>query len=312
MNPRTPPSAATLTFLGGAGTVTGSKYLVRAAGRQILLDCGLFQGLKPLRLRNWDRPPFDPRAIDAVVLSHAHLDHAGYLPILVRNGFRGSVHCTPATASLLPIVLRDSAHLQEEDARRANLYGYSKHHPALPLYSRVDVEATLPLLQTHPYGERFTVAGAFHVQFGRAGHILGSATISVDIGANPAVRLVYSGDLGRWGRPILRDPELVKDADILLIESTYGGRVHAGDPAERVATIITETARRGRCRHYSVVRNRADPGADLDDTGARRHGASATRVGVHRQPDGYRRHRHLLPASRGSRHRHAARKMAED
>ena len=245
MNARTPPSAATLTFLGGAGTVTGSKYLVRAVGRQLLLDCGLFQGLKPLRLRNWDRPPFDPRAIDAVVLSHAHLDHAGYLPILVRNGFRGSVHCTPATASLLPIVLRDSAHLQEEDARRANLYGYSKHHPAVPLYSRADVEATLPLLQTHPYGERFTAAAAFHVQFGRAGHILGSATISVDVGAHPAVRLVYSGDLGRWGRPILRDPELVKDADILLVESTYGGRVHAGDPAERVATIITETARRG-------------------------------------------------------------------
>jgi metallo-beta-lactamase family protein len=245
VNPSSSLDAATLTFLGGAGTVTGSKYLVRAAGRQILLDCGLFQGLKPLRLRNWDRPPFDPRAVDAVLLSHAHLDHAGYLPILARNGFRGPIHCTPATASLLPIVLRDSAHIQEEDARRANLYGYTKHHPALSLYSRTDVDEALPLLQAHPYGERFLLAGAFRVQFGRAGHILGSATIDVEIEANPGVRLVFSGDLGRWGRPILRDPELVSDADILLIESTYGDRIHAGDSADRVAAIITETARRG-------------------------------------------------------------------
>jgi metallo-beta-lactamase family protein len=225
--------------------VTGSKFLVRAAGRQILLDCGLFQGLKPLRLRNWDRPPFDPGAIDAVVLSHAHLDHSGYLPILVRNGFRGPIHCTPATASLLPIVLRDAAHIQEEDTRRANQHGYTKHHPALPLFSAADVEEVLPLLQAHAYDERCTVADTFRAQFGRAGHILGSATIDLEIEANRTVRLVYSGDLGRWGRPILRDPELVSLADVLLIESTYGGRVHAGNPAEHLATIITETARRG-------------------------------------------------------------------
>ena len=244
----TPPfgaDSATLTFLGGAGTVTGSKYLVRAAGRQILLDCGLFQGLKPLRLRNWAPPPFEATAIDAVVLSHAHLDHSGYLPILARNGFRGPIYCTSATASLVRIVLQDAAHIQEEDARRANKYGYTKHHPALPLFTGADADQALQLVQTCSYGERFDVAGAFHVRFGRAGHILGSATVDVDIEASSRIRLVFSGDLGRWGRPILRDPELVAEADVLLIESTYGGRVHAGDPAEHLARMITETARRG-------------------------------------------------------------------
>lgn len=239
------PPHPTLTFLGGAGTVTGSKFLVRAGGRQILLDCGLFQGLKSLRLRNWDRPSFDPGAIDAVVLSHAHLDHSGYLPILVAKGFRGHIQCTPATASLLPIILRDAAHIQEEDARRANQYHYTKHQPALPLFSSTQVEEALPLLQPHPYGERFEAADGFQVRFGRAGHILGSATVDLTIETSPRIRLVFSGDLGRWGRPILRDPELVTDADVLLVESTYGGRLHASDPAERLATIIRETARRG-------------------------------------------------------------------
>lgn len=235
---------ASMTFCGGAGTVTGSKHLLRAAGRQILLDCGLFQGLKSLRLRNWDRPPFDPRALDAVVLSHAHLDHSGYLPILTTMGYRGPIHCTPATASLLRIVLQDAAHIQEEDARRANQYGYTKHHPALPLFTRAQVDETLRLLETHGYDDPFPV-GVCHVQFGLAGHILGSATVAVDIRVSPSIRVVYSGDLGRWNRPILHDPQLVADADILLIESTYGGRVHEDDPAERLATLITDTARRG-------------------------------------------------------------------
>jgi metallo-beta-lactamase family protein len=203
--------------------------------------------LKPLRLRNWAAPPFDPAAVDAVVLSHAHLDHSGYLPILAREGFRGPIYCTPATASLLPIVLLDAAHLQEEDAGRANKYGYTRHHPALPLFTREDADRALRLVQARSYRQSFTVADVCAVRLGRAGHILGSATITADIsgGGEPGVRLVFSGDLGRWNRPILRDPELVADADILLIESTYGGRVHAADPSERLARIVTETANRG-------------------------------------------------------------------
>jgi metallo-beta-lactamase family protein len=239
MRPKADVKSPTLTFLGAAGTVTGSKYLVRAAKRQILLDCGLFQGLKPLRLRNWAPPPFDASALDAVVLSHAHLDHSGYLPVLVRNGFRGPIYCTPATSSLTAIVLRDAAHIQEEDARQANRYGYTKHHPALPLFERADADRTLQLVKTRRYGEEFDVAGSFQVRFGRAGHILGSATVDVNVDSDPAIRLVFSGDLGRWGRPILRDPEVVANADVLLIESTYGGRVHGGDPEEQLAQVIT-------------------------------------------------------------------------
>jgi len=238
-------ASPTLSFVGGAGTVTGSAYLVRAGGRSILLDCGLFQGLKPLRLRNWAPSPFDAHTIDAVVLSHAHLDHAGQLPILARRGFRGPIHCTPATAPLLGIILRDAAHIQEEDARRANEYGYTKHRPALPLFTLADADRALALIETHAYGEPFDVAGAAEAQFGRAGHILGSATVAIDIGTTRSIRLVFSGDLGRWGRPILRDPELVTAADVLLIESTYGGRVHAASPEDQLARVISNTARRG-------------------------------------------------------------------
>ncbi len=237
-----------LTFAGGAGTVTGSKHLVETAAGRLLLDCGLFQGLKALRLRNWARPPFDPREVDAVALSHAHIDHAGALPLLVKQGFRGPVHCTPATADLLGIVLRDSAHIHEEDARRANRYGYTKHHPALPLYDVADAEATLELLVPHPYGTRFAAfdrAGAPTVTFQRAGHILGSALTLVDLpGARPQL-LAFSGDLGRSGRPILRDPDLIAQADILLLESTYGDRKHAANSDEQLVKVINETAHRG-------------------------------------------------------------------
>jgi metallo-beta-lactamase family protein len=235
----------TLTFLGAAGTVTGSKHLIRANGQQILLDCGLFQGLKDLRLRNWDQPPFDPRALDAVVLSHAHLDHSGYLPLLAKRGFRGPIHCTSGTADLLAVVLRDSAHLQEEDADRANRYGYSKHHPALPLYDAKDAEAALQLVQTHDYGTPFQLDPTTQVLFRRAGHILGSATIEVQFEQPKPLRVVFSGDLGRWDRPILRDPELVPEADVLLVESTYGDRLHAPETDDQLVKIITETADRG-------------------------------------------------------------------
>ena len=149
----------TLQFLGAAGTVTGSKHLVRHRGQQVLLDCGMFQGVKELRLRNWLKPEFVPRDIAAVVLSHAHLDHSGYLPLLVQRGFRGRIHCTHATADLLEVLLPDSAKLQEEDAARANRKGYSKHHPALPLYDMAAVKATLKQVETHPFEKSFDVAG---------------------------------------------------------------------------------------------------------------------------------------------------------
>lgn len=233
-----------LTFLGGAGTVTGSKYLVKARRRQFLLDCGLFQGPKNLRLRNWSELTFAPRELDAVLLSHGHLDHSGYLPLLAKAGFQGPIYCTTGTADLIEVLLRDSAHLQMEDAERANRHGDSKHRPALPLYTTEDAEAALRLLKTQPYGERFAADESTHVTFRRAGHILGSATIDVQFD-EPAHRLVFSGDLGRWNRPILRDPELVTGANVLLVEGTYGDRIHATDAEEQLAKAVTETALRG-------------------------------------------------------------------
>ncbi|MBL9100941.1 MAG: MBL fold metallo-hydrolase [Myxococcales bacterium] len=236
---------ASLTFLGGAGTVTGSKHLVEAGGRRVLLDCGLFQGLKSLRLRNWEPPVFDPVTLDAVVLSHAHLDHSGYVPLLVKHGFRGPIYCTPATAALLEIVLTDAAHLQEEDAARANRYHYSKHESALPLYTVDDVRRALDLVQTHTYHQPLAVAPGMRCMFRRAGHILGAATVEVVLDQPSPQTLVFSGDLGRWNRPILRDPELVDEADILLVESTYGDRVHETNVEESLARVLTETAHRG-------------------------------------------------------------------
>lgn len=235
----------TLQFLGGAGTVTGSKYLVRSGGRQVLLDCGLFQGLKELRLRNWERR-FDAKSVDAVVLSHAHVDHSGALPLLVRDGFPGRIHCTTGTADLLEVMLRDAAKLQEEEARSANRYRYSKHDPALPLFTTADAERALARVLAHPYDELFAVVPGMTATLRRAGHILGSATVELDIGdAGGPTRVVFSGDLGRWNRPILRDPELVANADVLLVESTYGDRTHAPDPASELVRIVHEAVARG-------------------------------------------------------------------
>ena len=236
---------ATLTFLGGAETVTGSKHWVNANGEQLLLDCGLFQGLKDLRLRNWDESLIDVRSLDAVVLSHAHLDHSGYLPRLVKQGFDGPIFCTPGTADLVGVVLRDSARLEEEDALRANSHGYSKHAPALPLYTQQDAERALKLIEQRPYGTWFQTSASTRALFRRAGHILGSATVELELRGQSRCRLVFSGDLGRWNRPILRDPELVPEADVLLVESTYGDRTHSRDGNERLATVVTGAVDRG-------------------------------------------------------------------
>lgn len=231
----------TITFHGAAGTVTGSKYLIKAGGRQILLEAGLFQGLKELRLRNWAEPPFDAAAIDAVVLSHAHIDHSGYLPILVRNGFHGKVFCSPGTEDLLTILLPDAARLQEEEANFANQQGYSKHKPALPLFTEDDATAVLRRIEPEPYGEWFQVNAPVRACFHHAGHILGASIVELEISRTGGIhKLVFSGDLGRWNRPILRDPEVLTEADTIMIESTYGDREHPEGGAELLARMITE------------------------------------------------------------------------
>lgn len=235
----------TLTFYGGAGTVTGSKYLIEACGSKILLDAGLFQGLKELRLRNWAKPPFDPAGINAVVLSHAHMDHSGYLPLLVKENFRGKINCTSGTQELIGVLLPDSARLQEEDAARANRHGYSKHKPALPLYVLEDVETTLKQVQSYPYEKWFEVVPGIQAFFRRAGHILGSATVELQIGREPMTRFVFSGDLGRWNQPILKNPQFVPEADMLLVESTYGNRFHRTDVEEQLIRIIHDSVKRG-------------------------------------------------------------------
>jgi metallo-beta-lactamase family protein len=234
--------APTLTFLGAAGTVTGSKHLVRTGAHEVLLDCGLFQGLKELRLRNWNPPAFAPARLAAVVLSHAHVDHSGYLPVLVRDGFTGPIFCTAGTVDLLRVLLLDAAKLQEEEAAAANRYGYSKHHPALPLYTVEDAERALRLATPCRYDESFRVTDDTSGLFRRAGHILGSATVELTL---PTARLVFSGDLGRWDRPILRDPELVPEADVVLIESTYGDRIHATDSVDQLVRVVHEAVARG-------------------------------------------------------------------
>lgn len=239
-------SGPTLQFLGAAGTVTGSKYLLRANGQQILIDCGLFQGPKRLRQRNLDECPFVPAEIDAVVLTHAHIDHTGYLPLLTRKGFRGPVICTPATRSLLKIMLPDSAHLQEEEAKFLNRRSKNKGETAEPLYTGQDAQQTLGLIRTHSYDATFAVTDHVTAHFRRAGHILGSANIEMTISGEETITLAISGDIGRWGRPMIRDPESIRHADVLLVESTYGNRLHPdGDSNETLARVINESVERG-------------------------------------------------------------------
>ncbi len=242
---------ATLTFWGGVGTVTGSKYLVESGASRVLVDCGLFQGFKELRERNWQDPPFSPAALDAVLITHAHVDHTGYLPRLVRLGFSGPVYCSRGTADLLKILLPDSARLQEEDAEYRNRKGLTSHRPALPLYTEEDARAALRLVRPQPNtGEMREVAKGVRAGFRVAGHILGSSLVLVEVegaGADGAGRSVlFSGDLGHYDQPIIRDPDPPPACDYMLVESTYGDRLHdAADPKDELARIVNETAERG-------------------------------------------------------------------
>lgn len=232
-----------LTFLGAAGTVTGSKYLVEAGRTRLLVDCGLFQGFKQLRLRNWAPPPFDPRSIDAVILTHAHLDHSGALPLLTRAGYQGPIYATPATQELCGVLLPDSGRLQEQDADFANRHGFSKHQPALPLYTEADAHAALRLFRSVPFGEDTGPAGGCRFAFRPAGHILGAAIVELETRHG---RIVFSGDLGRPNSPTTPPPARIREADWLIVESTYGERRHeATDPGTALAEVINRTAGRG-------------------------------------------------------------------
>ena len=233
----------TLQFLGGAGTVTGSRHLLSLGGRRILVDCGLFQGLKALRLKNWAHFPIPPDTIDTVVLTHAHLDHSGYLPKLAREGFHGDVHCTEATAALCELLLMDSAKIQESDAEFANRHGFSKHSPALPLYGKRDALRALRLLEPGAFDTPIDIGHGANLILRRAGHILGAATAQVRWGGRT---IVFSGDLGRYDDPLMHDPAPVAAADYLVVESTYGDRLHGPvDPERALLDVIVRTASRG-------------------------------------------------------------------
>jgi metallo-beta-lactamase family protein len=233
----------TLTFLGAARTVTGSKYLLRTDSATVLIDAGLFQGLKELRERNWKNLPINAQDIDAIILTHAHLDHCGYLPRLVGQGFKGRVFCTAGTQDLCRIVLPDSGRIQEEDAENANRGRYSRHAPALPLYTEADAFRAISLLQPVGYDRPMPVADGVEIDFINAGHLLGSAYVRLRTGGKT---ILFGGDLGRFGRPVLPDPTMVDEADYLLVESTYGNRIHEKDDnGDKVAAVIREAADRG-------------------------------------------------------------------
>ncbi|NIL99665.1 MAG: MBL fold metallo-hydrolase [Acidobacteria bacterium] len=238
---------ARLSFFGAAGTVTGSKFLLEHNGFRMLVDCGLFQGLKQLRLRNRAAPPFDPSELDLVVLTHAHLDHTGYLPVLGLRGYEGRVLATEATGDLCGVLLPDSGHLQEEDARWANKRHYSKHDPAKPLYTKDDALRCLAMLRPAPFYEPIEVHDDVTLRFYPAGHILGAAMIEARLsGKGGGKTILFSGDLGRCARPILPDPEPLPDCDHLLVESTYGDRDHPEeDPASELAEVVRRTLDKG-------------------------------------------------------------------
>jgi len=236
-------SKVNIQFLGGAGTVTGSKTLVEYNGKRILIDCGLFQGLKQLRELNWKELNINPKTIDAIILTHAHLDHCGYIPALVKNGFKGEIHCTEPTLELTEIILKDSAKIQEEDAERANRYCYGKREYCLPLYTIEDAEKAIEFLVPHNYNEWVIINSEFKFQLLNAGHILGSAMVELKVNGQT---FLFTGDIGRKNPMLLYPPKKVEHVDYLIIESTYGDRVHKNnDPKDALLEVIKETYSRG-------------------------------------------------------------------
>ncbi len=252
---------AVLTFLGATGTVTGSRFLVDTPDARVLVDCGLYQGLKELRLRNWAPFPVDPASIDAVVLTHAHIDHSGALPRLVQEGFTGPVFASTSTTALAGIVLPDSGHLQEEEAAYANRRGFSKHHPAQPLYTEADARRALEQFRSIEFGARVEVADGVSATLSPAGHILGSSVVALDVAIDGGRRMVFSGDLGRDHHPLLSPPARIGEADLVLVESTYGDRRHDDAGAlDAFADVVRRTAARGRSGGGTGLRRRPHRG----------------------------------------------------
>lgn len=232
-----------LSFFGAAETVTGSKYLLEESGKKFLIDCGLFQGLKELRLLNWERFPVDPKTIDALLLTHAHLDHTGYIPLLVKQGFKGKIYASGATRDLCEILLLDSGRIQEEDARRANRYEYSKHHPALPLYTEEDAKRCLKNFYVVDFNKEYPLSNSLKVKLTHSGHLLGSAFLTF---SNNDTTLVFSGDVGRPNDPVMNPPVTIEQADYLVLESTYGNRLHESvDVLSILEEIINSTVAKG-------------------------------------------------------------------
>ena len=236
-----------LNFLGAAGTVTGSRYVLETGKGKILVDCGMFQGAKSLRMKNWESFPIKASELQAIVLTHAHIDHSGYIPRLVQEGFKGKIYCTPPTTSLCQILLLDSAKLMEEEARYANKKGFSKHKPALPLFTTEDAEQTLEQFHSVAFGTTTTIPGGVQIHFKHSGHILGAASVRI---SNDKTSITFSGDVGRLNDPVMLSPESLSETEYLVVESTYGNRIH---PEVDPLTFLKETFERAWHQRGSVL-----------------------------------------------------------